>query len=281
MKLIEVKFTLDGADSTLLDTLPYRLESLGFEGFADYGVSVSAYIPVAIYDRTKLVKFLGELGLTDDCFKEILVPDINWNEEWEKNFEPVLINNQCYIRAPFHQPCDSYPYEIIIEPKMSFGTGHHATTSLMLSEMMDIDLNDKQILDAGTGTGILSIFAEKLGSRNIVAIDIDEWSFKNARENISLNSSSKIDVLLGDIANFIELKPNEGFDCILANINLNIIKANLNAYSKLCYTGGYLLMSGILTTDIDSLKKDTEKFNFIFELGKSLNNWAVVRFRKI
>lgn len=257
------------------DALPYLLESIGFEGFFEHDHFLSAYIPSDKLNREEINTILDGFGISPD-YEVNEIPEKNWNEEWEKNFEPIVIGESCYIRAPFH-PRAAYPYEIIIEPKMSFGTGHHATTSLMIGEMMDIDMKDKSVLDAGCGTGILAIFAELLGAGSITAVDIDDWSYRNAVENTALNNCHRITVKQDDISAYRETST---FDVILANINLNVLKSSLHIYSFLSKTGGHLLMSGILTTDIETLKMDAEAIGFEFGFSKTLNNWAVIRMRK-
>jgi ribosomal protein L11 methyltransferase len=275
MKMIEIIINCSGSGNPVPDALPYRLESIGFEGFYEHDQFLSAYIPSDQIDRERIDTILAEFGISP-IYEINELPEKNWNEEWEKNFEPIVIRDSCYIRAPFH-PQAAYPFEIVIEPKMSFGTGHHATTSLMISEMMDIDMQEKAVLDAGCGTGILAIFAEMLGAGAITAVDIDDWSYRNAVENTALNNCQRITVKQDDISVYRE---NATFDVILANINLNVLKASLQVYSFICKPGGYLLMSGILITDIETLKMDAEGFGFVFEFSKTLNNWAVIRMRK-
>ena len=171
------------------------------------------------------------------------VEEKNWNEEWETNFQPIIINKFCAIRAEFHPPVSDIEYDIIITPKMSFGTGHHATTYMMIEQMKEIDLRSKRVFDFGTGTGILSILSEKLGASKIVAIDVDDWSIANAQENIEKNQCSKISVILSSQI------PAEKFDIILANINRNIILTYLPNLNQCLNENGYLLLSGLLAAD--------------------------------
>lgn len=277
MDYFEITFRLTGIPDDQRELFPYQIESLGFEGFNEIGSGLLAYIPSNLYDRDLLIETLRNQQIPEDCFSEARLPDKNWNEDWEKNFEPVVIDDRCLIRAPFHKPDSAYPLEIIIEPKMSFGTGHHATTSLMISEMLKIDLKNKSLFDAGCGTGILAILAEKLGANDITAIDIDEWSFRNATENINNNNCNRITVMLGDAATVT----GKSFDVIVANINLNILKSGLQHYSKLLLSQGQLLMSGILVSDLEVIKIETSNCGLVFEDSNTLNNWALVRFKKI
>lgn len=178
------------------------------------------------------------------------VPKQNWNEEWEKHVEPVIVDDQCLIRAEFHQIQKKYPYEIIITPKMSFGTGHHQTTHLMIKSQMTLDHRNKLVMDAGCGTAVLSIMASKLGASNVEAFDIDEWSILNGQENAALNGCSNIRIRQGAIADFDWPNP---FDVILANINKNILLTEMAIYAKNLKPGGKLLLSGFYVKDIPDL----------------------------
>jgi ribosomal protein L11 methyltransferase len=276
MEQIEITIDLNGVDEYTADLLPYWLEQIGFEGFTILSEGLLAYIQPARYNRETLKDMLKTHDLPDDCFSEILLPDINWNAEWEKHFEPVLIDEKCFIRATFHTTTKAYPFEIVIEPKMSFGTGHHATTSLMIREILRCDMKDKAVLDAGCGTGILAILSEKAGARRVTAIDIDEWSYRNALENASINNCSKITFLTGNAGDLKDVS----YDIILANINLNILKAGVKTFSDLLRPKGCLIMSGILSNDILSLKNETEQYDLTFQYSDILDNWAVITFEK-
>jgi ribosomal protein L11 methyltransferase len=276
MNYIEISVRLDELPDYTGELLPYCLESLGFEGFQDRETELIAYIPENLFNRDELIRVLAENDIPGNCFSESPVPQKNWNEEWERNFEPVVIADRCLIKAPFHSIDKAYPMEIVIEPKMSFGTGHHATTSLMITDMLDTDFKGKKVLDAGCGTGILAILAEKLGAVQITAVDIDEWSYRNSLENTGINHCSHISMVLGDAGTINGLQ----FDIILANINLNILKDSIPVYSTLVVPGGDILMSGILETDIETLRKEAERYGFLFKYSKTLDNWAFVRFTK-
>jgi ribosomal protein L11 methyltransferase len=223
-----------------------------------------------------LLKLLLELGIKEPVYSIVRLPDKNWNEIWESNYEPVTIG-KCRIRAPFHTPDSNFFPELVIEPKMSFGTGHHATTSLMVTEMLCTDFKNKIVLDAGCGTGILAILAEKLGASQVTAIDIDEWSYRNSHENILLNKCNKIQLLHGDLGTM----DGQTFDVVLANINLNIHLKNLAIYSKLCKKDGSLLISGILSTDIQPLNNETKKHGFSFIISSIHENWGLIRYLKV
>jgi ribosomal protein L11 methyltransferase len=276
MKQIEISFTLNKISTSDQELMPFRLEKIGYEGFNESAGLLLAYISSEAFNADTLIELLQEHHLSSDCFTITELPDKNWNEEWERNFQPVVIDNKCYIRAPFHKPDPLFPIEIIIEPKMSFGTGHHATTSLMVKEILEMDMKDRKVLDAGCGTGILAILSEKMGAEDVTAVDIDEWSFINAKENAGMNHCEKIHLILGDAGSV----NNTTFDYILANINLNILKSGLKNYESLLRPQGRLIMSGILDTDIPALRSETEKYNLTFEYSKTLSNWAVVSFKK-
>jgi ribosomal protein L11 methyltransferase len=197
----------------------------------------------------------------------------NWNEEWEKNFEPVFVDDLLCIRAPFHQKSAETKMEIVIMPKMSFGTGHHQTTRLMCREMFSLELANKRVLDMGCGTGILAILAAMLGAKQIVGIDIDEWSVENAIENCAANKFPEIEIKKGDAES---LNGIGIFDVILANINKNILKAQLPYYFQISKKGTVLFLSGFFITDVEELKAVALNNNFEFRSTKNENEWAMM-----
>jgi ribosomal protein L11 methyltransferase len=205
------------------------------------------------------------------------IPKQNWNEEWEKNVEPIIVDDRCLVRAAFHNIEKKYPYEIIITPKMSFGTGHHQTTHLMISRQMKMDHQNKRVMDAGCGTAILSIMASKLGAKEVEAFDIDEWSATNGVENAENNQCSNIHLQLGTIE---EVKLNGKFDIILANINKNILLAEMDQYASYLEPGGLLLLSGFYTQDIDDLKKEAANYNLNEVVSDERENWACLLLEK-
>ncbi len=242
---ISIRF--DNVPKEQQEILVAQLSDLNFEGFEEGPRHLTAFIPETLLDETALQDIIATGSFT--VAREVIAQK-NWNEEWERNFSPVVINRFCAIRAQFHEPIKDVPYEIVITPKMSFGTGHHATTALMITFMEQLSLNNKTVLDFGTGTGVLAILAEKLGAKLIAAIDNDDWSIENARENVVINQCSNIVVEKAD-----KLEMDDRYEVILANINKHVLLANMGAIRQHLQPQGVILMSGLLAgdrTDIES-----------------------------
>ncbi len=201
----------------------------------------------------------------------------NWNEEWEKNVDPVIVEDECLIRAEFHKIEKKYPYEIIITPKMSFGTGHHQTTYLMVKNQLKIDHHNRQVMDVGCGTAILSVMASKRGARKIESFDIDEWSIENGRENAEINRCNNITIRKGTILSFSWL---EKFDIILANINKNVLLEEMEIYSKNLVTGGLLLLSGFYKQDQQDLVVEGERHGLAKQSQDERDSWASLILKK-
>jgi len=225
-----------------------KMSQIGFEGFVEGEDIIQVYIVKELYssdDLNQVIDELGSLGMKVQYrFHE--TEDQNGNEEWKKKFKPVIINDEVLIRAPFHDASGDLPCTIIIEPKMSFGTGHHHTTRLMISEMMTLDLSGKRVLDMGCGTGVLGILAFKLGSKRVLGIDNDQWAYENALENANKNGASMIEIRLGDGGSL----GNEVFDVVLANITCNTLVQDLPEYAAHLADQGILIVSGILAEDV-------------------------------
>jgi ribosomal protein L11 methyltransferase len=201
---------------------------------------------------------------------------INWNEEWEKSFDPIIVDNKCLIRAPFHEVEGSFEYVINIEPKMSFGTGHHSTTHLMIGEMMNMDWKGKHVLDMGAGTAVLAILAEMMGAESSDAIDIDEWAYLNSIENLERNNCSRIKSYQGGA----ELLTDQVYDTILANINRNILLRDMKEYVKVLKTGGEILFSGFYVQDIPELERVGGELGLKLVLQRERNEWCLLKMIK-
>ncbi len=223
------------------DLLLAALVEEGFESFEEENECLKAFIPLHDLNVNGLELIAKRFNLP---YKRNIIPPTNWNKDWESGFEPVIVDDFVSVRASFHQPNDSVEHEIIITPKMSFGTGHHATTFLMMRAMRKIPLSGASILDFGTGTGVLAILAEKCGATNVVAIDNDEWSMENAKENVHENNCRSISLYLRDNPAI-----ETSFDVILANINKNVILDNLHVLSRQLHRSGVILLSGLLKED--------------------------------
>jgi len=255
-----------------------ELADMDFESFEEVSDGIMAYIPETLFDQKKILdhQFLANFNFGKVDISYIKIKAQNWNVLWEKNFQPVLIAEKCYIHAPFHEKNLEVPYEILIEPKMAFGTGHHETTSLMIGMMLSVNMAGKRILDMGCGTGVLGIMASKLNAAEIVAIDIDEWAYHNTIENAKVNHIHNMDVKLGGVDKITGHK----FDLILANINRNILINQLPAYSQCLSAGGMLLMSGIYNQDFEMIKETAETNGFAFQKKNEKNKWIAVLFVK-
>ena len=217
------------ADASLADILIAELGELNYDSFEEMEHELHAYVEESLFDHAALTSVLQRYGISGD-FKVEKLDNINWNLQWEKNFDPVFIPGKVQIRATFHQPQPDYTYDIVINPKMSFGTGHHETTYLIVTEQLNIDHNGKAVLDVGTGTGILAIMAHKLGADTITATDVDDWCIENCRENFGLNGLNKFDILQGTID---KLTLPGNYDIIFANINKNVLMDEMIFYQKL------------------------------------------------
>jgi ribosomal protein L11 methyltransferase len=275
MNYIELTFTVSPKELGS-DVLIAELADLAFDTFTDSENGFSAYVKEEDYSKEAVAQIVAQYSEQFNiAFEEKQIAQQNWNAEWENNFQPIDIDGRCYIRAPFHASKDNYQYDIIIEPKMSFGTGHHSTTQLMIQSLLDLDVKNKTILDMGCGTGVLAIVASKMGAADITAIDIDEWSYENTIENASVNSASAIKTLKGDAT---LLKNTLPFDIVLANINKNILLSDMAAYVNVLSAGGQLLLSGFFETDTDELKAHANQLGLHFNKQATDSTWAMLHF---
>lgn len=251
-----------------------QLGHVGFESFVEHSYGVTAYIQ----------KKEWSINILDDVFvlnsdefeithKQNEVAQTNWNEEWEKNFNPIQVNDLVSIRAPFHKK-PSLQYDIIIEPKMSFGTGHHETTHMMIQHLLALDLENKKVLDMGCGTGILAIFAEMKGAKPLEAIDIDSWCYENSLENIQRNNCHHIAVYEGDAS----LLKGKKYDVIIANINRNILLSDMKTYTDCLNEKGLLLLSGFYKEDFQIINKQVVKYGLTLDSKLERNNWLALKY---
>ena len=253
-----------------------ELGNAGFESFVETDETIEAFIPSKDFDPEILET---EALQQNDFFRfkhtTEIIADQNWNEVWEQNyFEPLLIEEQVLVRAPFHTTYQEAPFQIIINPKMAFGTGNHETTHLMISAILKMDIRDMKVLDMGCGSGILAIMASMKGASEVTAIDIDEWSFNNTLENAELNGIDNIRVLLGDA----NLLTDQSFDLILANIQRNILIQDMEVYRKVLKPGGWLIMSGFYMSDLDAIKGKAEELGLSLQGSNERSNWCAASF---
>jgi ribosomal protein L11 methyltransferase len=255
------------------------LSELEFESFQEDKPILRAYVAEHNFNNAKFESLMTELRLNKELefsYELNKIPQQNWNAVWESQFEPVIIEDKLRIMAPFHEKTDFVGQTIIIEPKMSFGTGHHQTTYLMCKKMFDLDFKNKVVLDMGSGTGVLAILAEKLEAKDIEAFDIEPWSVENCDENAIKNECSKITSLLGDI----EMVQGE-YDVVLANINKNVLKRQIPFYSKLIRSNGKLLLSGFFVSDGDEIKYCAIENGFEFVNSDNREGWSMLHFTKL
>ncbi|MGE5108753.1 MAG: 50S ribosomal protein L11 methyltransferase [Sphingobacteriales bacterium] len=267
-----IQVTISNVNAEQSEIMIALLADIGYEGFEEGEWFLSAFINKEDFNEELLKDILTPHQLN---FSKELIAEKNWNEEWEKNFEPVRVDDFCAVRAGFHQPITNVQHEVIITPKMSFGTGHHATTYMMIKSMQDINFKDKSVLDFGTGTGVLAILAEKLIAGAIYAIDNDEWSITNAKENIEINNCSAITVELKDNLNTLP-----SFDIVLANINRNVLMDTMDSIAAIVKPTGMVLLSGFYEEDVVMLVQKADEFELKLVSSLSRNKWHSLLFTK-
>ena len=260
------------------DILVAQLTDLGYEGFLETDTGLDAYVPQDLYDADALItlfNMLREHGLTLR-HAESVQEDRNWNEEWEKNFDPVEVEGLCRIRAPFHETLPGFRQELVIMPKMSFGTGHHSTTWMMVKLMMEEGVQSP-LLDMGCGTSVLAILGRKLGADPVTAIDIDEWAFTNSEENVTMNNAAPVEVLQGDAS----LLKGRSFRTIVANINRNVLLVDIPAYATCLPGGGTLFLSGFYVHDLPDIRACAEANGFNMARDLERQDWTAALFLKV
>lgn len=278
MQYVKAIFKFENIEYYQQDLLISDLADLGFDTFEDSDHGFTAFVMKDNFSEQALKDLLAHY--TDNFATSYTLEDVadeNWNAEWEKNFNPLIIDDVCYVRATFHEPQPSYPYEIVIDPKMSFGTGHHQTTSMMMQYILAADLKDKAVLDMGCGTAILAILAAKLGAKNLVAIDYDNVCYESTIENAALNNISNLKALCGSK----EVIPNEEYDVIFANINRNILLDQIHRYTEVLKAGGKIFFSGFyLDPDLGMITVECAKYGIQYLDHKQNGDWVAAQFEK-
>lgn len=270
---IEYRFTVEPPEPAS-DILIAQLGEAGFESFVEEEHAVLAYIQKMEWSKD----ILSGIDILSNSNFEIgyVVKEIeqeNWNATWEQNFQPIVVDGICMIRAPFHEAID-VDYDIVIEPKMSFGTGHHETTRMMLQHLLQLDVAEKSVLDMGSGTGVLAILSAMRGATSIDAIDIDNWCYVNAKENVERNGVDFIKVYEGDVG----LLKDKMYDVVIANINRNILLEDIPVYVRSLNKNGVLLVSGFYTEDLDMITQKCEAVGLKFEKNSVRNNWVAAKY---
>jgi ribosomal protein L11 methyltransferase len=278
MDYLKVSFTFGEIEEYQKDLFIADLAEINFETFEDTDKGFNAFVQQGLFEENKLKVLLQEhLQLQAQYQIEEVVTE-NWNKEWESNFSPLIISDECYVRATFHEAQPQYPYEIVIDPKMSFGTGHHQTTTMMMQYILETDFNGVDVLDMGAGTAILGILAAKRGAKSVVAIDYDEVCYESAIENAKLNQVNNLVSLHGSK----EAIPKQKFDIILANINRNILLDQIESYASVLKAEGLIFFSGFYETpDLEMIQAHCEKFGLHYQNHKKIDNWVAAKFMKI
>ena len=275
MKTFEYTFTAPSSDIQH-DMLTTMLAGIGFDSFMDEDYALKAYCSADCRDDMAVENLLLDPAFADlRLLKVEEMPDKDWNELWEASYQPVVVNERCRVRAPFHDPDPSFEFDLVIEPKMSFGTANHETTAQIIQLMLETDFQGKEVLDMGSGTAVLAILAKKLGAGHTVAIDNDEWAYRNAFTNVDLNGVSDIDIILGDA-----LSIHGRYDVVLANINRNILLHDMHYYVEAMKPGAHIFFSGFYTEDLESIKVEAERLGLHYERHLTRNNWVAAEFVK-
>ena len=275
MKTFEYSFTAPSSDIQH-DMLITMLAEIGFDSFMDDTMGLKAYCSADNRDDLAVENLLLEPSFSDiRLLKVEEMPDKDWNEVWEASYQPVVVNDRCRVRAPFHEPDPSFEFDLVIEPKMSFGTANHETTAQIIQLMLETDFQGKTVLDMGSGTAVLAILAKKLGAAYTVAIDNDEWAYRNAFTNTELNGVSDIEIILGDASSI-----QGSFDVVLANINRNILLRDMHLYVAAMRPDAHIFFSGFYTEDLESIKAEAERLGLHYCRHLSRNNWVAAEFVK-
>ena len=267
-----IELIIETENEELQELLISQLNEIGFTGFEQENNLLKSLILEDDFNEQEVVELVATHQLK---YSKKIIPHQNWNALWESNFEPINVDDFVGVRAAFHQPIKNVQHEIIITPKMSFGTGHHATTFLVMQLMQNINFKNKTVFDFGTGTGILAILAEKLGAINILAIDYDDWCIENANENIIQNNCTRIEIVKADHASV-----EKSFDIVIANINRNIIEDNFLSLIQSANNNAVVLLSGLLTTDEVIILQLSTKYNWKHQQTVEKAGWIAIQFTK-
>ena len=276
---VEVRLDVTPCDEMHTDVLAALLAEAGFESFVPDETGLTAYIKAEMFSDDKLAEVISDFPFECDIKpKATVVEGQDWNKEWEKNyFQPIVIDDKCVIHSSFHKDIPECRYDIVIDPKMAFGTGHHSTTSLILRQLLSMNLQGRNVVDMGTGTGILAILAAMRGAKRIEAMEIDEFAYTNACENLRLNNAELVDIHLGDAALLSNIKD---VDLFIANINRNIITADLPAYVSTLASGATMLLSGFYESDIPVILETATPLGLEYLSHSVDNNWSCLKLTK-
>ncbi len=274
----KVKFTVTPNEEIATDVLAALLADTGFESFVPEEDGLSAYVPQALYNADAVASVVAGFPLPgyEISHESEFIEGEDWNAEWEKNyFQPIVLGEDCVIHSTFHKDVPKARYDILIDPKMAFGTGYHQTTCHMLRAILNSEMQGKSVLDMGCGTALLAILARKHGATDVVAIDIDEFAYENAKENVVLNGTPDIEVRLGGAE---AIKESDSFDFVIANINRNILLMDIVNYVRAMHAGSQLFISGFYTDDMDILKEEVARHGLRYLDYAEENRWAMMRF---
>ena len=276
----KIEFKVTPNEEVATDVLVALLAEVGFESFVPNEEGLEAYVPHNLYDESNITAVVENFPLEGYTitYNSEFIEGEDWNAEWEKNyFQPIVLGEECVIHSTFHTDVPKARYDILIDPKMAFGTGYHQTTCHMLRAILASDMNGKSVLDMGCGTALLAILARKHGATDVVAIDIDEFAYENAKENVVLNNTPDIEVRLGGAD---AIKEGDSFDYVIANINRNILLADMVNYVRCMHPGSQIFISGFYTEDMEVLKEEAARHGLRYIGYAEDNRWAMMRFEK-
>ena len=275
MNYVEVQLTVS---PDFADILTAELADLAYESFVETDEGLNAYVTEAQFDADALAELVAKYQpMTAIAYQVSSLEKRNWNAEWERDYEPIEVAGTVRVRASFHAVDPTFRYDLVINPKMSFGTGHHETTAMMMEQQLALDFTGKSVLDVGSGTGILAILAARMGASAALAFDIEEWAVENARENADLNDCPQVTVFLGTIA---DVDPASRYDVVLANINRNVLLAEIPTYVSLLRPGGTLLVSGFYEHDAPDIRQKAVDVGLVPGTALSLRDWSSLAFTR-